>query len=364
MFARQNIINTAGEHSSPLQKKELFIINCGEWAIFQPIMQLLGFILRIFYNLVQNYGVSIILFTIFIKILLIPLTMKQQKSALKMQKIQPLLKEVQEKYKNDKEKLNIETMKLYKANGANPLASCLPLLIQMPILLSLFWVVQAPITYMMGIGAGEVRYLAAALESWLADSSNMAYLSDNYANLYENLGDAVNRVLTYDGARFGLLEIDITNLLNNRPDILYTIPELGIQPIDFQFLGLDLSGQPYWGPALMQPRPNLLWIIPVLAGATTYLSSQFMQKFNPTPQPAAAEGQPNPMKSMMMFFPLITVWFAFTFPAGVGLYWIISNVLQTVQQWGVNKFLQPKSNHETEVIEVNAEKNRKFRKNS
>jgi len=129
-------------------------------------MQVMGVILRFFYNIVPNYGVSLILFTIVIKILLIPLTVKQQKSTLKMQRVQPLIKELQEKYKNDKEKLNMETMKLYKEHGANPLAGCLPMLIQMPILLSLWWVIRSPITYMMGI---DLQYLIVQLNYWIVE---------------------------------------------------------------------------------------------------------------------------------------------------------------------------------------------------
>ena len=118
----------------------------------------------------------------------------------------------------------------------------------------------------------------------------------------------------------------------------------------------NLDGSDFWG-------ISVLWIIPALAGATTYLSSYFMQKFS-TAQPATPDGK-NPMKSMMMFFPLFTVWIAFTFPAGVGFYLVVSNLLQTAQQWGVNKFLISKTtNSETEVIEVNATKNRKNRKKS
>ena len=105
-------------------------------------MMVLGWILQFFYRLVGNYGVAIILFTIFIKLLLLPLDLKQKKSMAKTQKLQPLLNAVQQKYANDKEKLSQETMKLYQKYGINPMSGCLPMLIQLPIIFSLFYVIK------------------------------------------------------------------------------------------------------------------------------------------------------------------------------------------------------------------------------
>jgi len=231
---------------------------------------------------IDNFGVAIIVFTIVIKIVLVPLIYKQQKSMMNMQKIQPFLKEVQEKYKHDKEKLNMETMKLYKEHRINPMASCLPMLIQMPIMFSMWFVIR---------GVTDNPYL--------------------------------------------------------------------LETVNFSFLGLNLAEMPNWGPGLLTPSPNILWIIPLVAGLTTYLSSRIMQKFNPSP--ASPDGK-NPMQAMLLFFPFFTVYIAFTFPAGVGLYWIVSNLLMTAQQFGVHKYLQRKSNSETEVEVINVTQNRKGRK--
>ena len=111
-------------------------MGCG--AIFEPLYKLFGAILKFFYELSGNYGVAIILFTLAVNIILLPLTWKQQKSTTKMQSIQPELKKIQQKYKNDKEKLNMEMMKLYKDNDINPMGGCLPLLIQLPIIFILY----------------------------------------------------------------------------------------------------------------------------------------------------------------------------------------------------------------------------------
>ena len=123
------------------------------------IGNLLGHVLRVIYDVVQNYGWSIIAFTILVKVLLLPLTIKQTKSTKAMQDIQPKLQEIQEKYKNKPEKQQQEIMKLYQEAKINPLAGCLPLLIQMPIIIGLFSVLRDPVAY--GVFTSEAAFKAA-----------------------------------------------------------------------------------------------------------------------------------------------------------------------------------------------------------
>ena len=123
------------------------------------ISNLLGHVLRIIFEFVNNYGLSIIVFTLFVRLLLVPLMVRQIKSQKAMQDIQPKIKEIQEKYKNKPEKQNEELMKIYQEAKINPLACCLPLLIQMTILIGLFRVLQSPVTY--GVFPNEAAFLAA-----------------------------------------------------------------------------------------------------------------------------------------------------------------------------------------------------------
>ena len=120
------------------------------------ISNLLGHVLRIIVEFVQNYGLSIVLFTIFVKVLLLPLTIKQTKSTKAMQDIQPKIQELQEKYKNKPEKQQQEIMNLYKEAKINPLAGCLPLLIQMPILFGLYNVLREPVQW--GVFADQAAF--------------------------------------------------------------------------------------------------------------------------------------------------------------------------------------------------------------
>lgn len=131
------------------------------------LAQPLGLLLRLIYNIVGNYGLSIILFTVLVKLSMLPLTIKQTKSTNELQVIQPKIKEIQEKYKNDQEKLNAKTLELYKEEKVNPYGGCLPLIIQLPIIIGLFAVMKSP----------EV-YVFASEEIYRSISTNFLWLNN------------------------------------------------------------------------------------------------------------------------------------------------------------------------------------------
>lgn len=207
---------------------------------FDYLVELMKSALTFFYNItvkagVPNYGLAIILLTIVIKMMLYPLTVKQVKSMKAMQDIAPKMKALQEKYKDNKEKLQREMAQLYKDAGVNPLAGCLPLIIQMPFFIAIFFAIR------------EYTYASDPSFLWI---KNLA------------------------------------------------------QGTSFQ----DPS-DPYF-------------ILPFLAAATTYIS---------TKQTTTDQSQQN--KMMLMFMPLFIGWITVTFPAGLGLYWVVSNIIQIIQQW-------------------------------
>ncbi|WP_236932730.1 YidC/Oxa1 family membrane protein insertase [Geosporobacter ferrireducens] len=208
----------------------------------------LGMLLNFLYGLIGNYGISIIFFTIIVKLLLLPLTFQQLKQTKMMADMQPKLKELQNKYKNDKETLNVKTMELYKEYKVNPLGGCLPLLIQMPIIFGLFAVLREPIKHI-----ADPNFVQAVNESFL------------------------------------------------------------------------------WIPNLSEPDKIIL---PVLAGITTYFS------MNTASNPGAAQ---NPsMKMMNTIFPVMILWWGRSFPAGLTLYWVVSNLFQMAQQYVIPKAGTPK----------------------
>ncbi len=252
-----------------------------------------GYLLSFLYDIFLNYGVALTIFTVIIKILLLPLSYKQQKSMAKTQKLNPELQELQKKYKNDKEKLNKEMMDLYKRHGASPVAGCLPLLLQFPIMIGLYQVIMRPLTYMYQVTGEQLGLIS------------------------EKLGLAANTS-----------EIAIAKALT--PDIVTEIIGREIPIINFGFLGLDLAATPNW------QVPSFLWLIPILSGLSTYASSKFSQKLQP---PTNANASAN---TMMMLFPLMSVFFCFSLPAGVGFYWILSSLTAMLQQWGLTLYFDYK----------------------
>jgi len=263
-------------------------------------MQPFGFLLLKLSELFNNnYGWALVAFTIIVKTLMIPLSVKQQKSMLETQKIQPLLAAIQAKYKNDKEKLSAETMKLYKEHNVNPAGGCLPLLIQFPIIIILYQVITKPLTHMFNMTP-----------------------------------DLINQLKTLVGIDPTVVtqEIDIAKKITMQ---IIQMPEFAnLKILDFNFMWLDLSSTPSFS------QPSVLWIIPVLAAASTY----YMSKLSSAQSASSASQSENPtaasMNTMMKIMPLMTAWFTFSFPAGIGLYWVLSNVVQIGQQYFINLFLK------------------------
>lgn len=286
-----------------------------------------GFVLKLIYDIVSNYGLSIILLTLLIKIIVLPLTLKQQKAMTKMQRIQPKLQEIQEKYKDDKEKASQETMKLYKEYGVNPMGGCLPLLIQFPILIAFYQVIQKPVQYMLSMPVKEIKALC--------ETCGINYKTS--------------------GAQILLAK------------------ELG--KINFDFFGIDLSAVP-WDQikAFMAGKTGIIAlvaiIIPALACFTTYLTSKVSSSVNQTKKEEAAKNQKKKRvlspdektsnansgesmtKSMTYMMPIMTLFFTFTLPAAMGLYWTVSNVFAIVQTVLLNGYYNKKLAVEIEAQDM------------
>ena len=230
------------------------------------ISNVLGHVLRVIFEFVQNYGLSIILFTIVVKVLLLPLTIKQTKSTKAMQDIQPKIQEIQTKYKDKPEKQQQEIMKIYTEAKINPLAGCLPLLIQMPILIGLFSVLREPVTY--GVFADQAQFANAAK---------------------------------------GFLWIqDLT-----KPDV----------------------------------------ILAILSGATTFLMQTLMMP---------KDQQQGSMKIMTYVMSAMTLFWGFSFPGGLTLYWTVGNVFAIGQHYLIMNPLRAKlAVSKEEVVDEKKPRNKK-----
>lgn len=305
----------------------------------------LGFIIDLIYRGVQNYGLAIILFTVIVKLILLPLNVKSQKAMKKQQKIQPIIAELQKKYANDNEKLQREMMKIYKENNVSMLGGCLPMLIQMPILIGLYQVIQRPITYL----AGVVEWTAEHLETVTSLRDKMTAM---YPQVIGSLSSQPAETLIKTS------QIQISNWCS-------ILQEKLEWAFNFNFLGLDLSNTPSAAiTKLMMGDFSdmgiiMLLIIPVLAVLSTILSTKITQIQSGTNN--TANEQASQMNSTMnIMMPLMTGFFTFTLPSGMGIYWIISSVVQVAQQLLLNYYFDKKG----EDFDVKLpEKNRKKGKN-
>ena len=276
------------------------ILGLGVW---QSLLDGIGWVLARIYDVIPNYGVAIIILTILIRLLLLPLGIKQIKSMQHMQAIQPKIKELQKKYKTNKQKQQEETMKLYREAGVNPLGGCLPLLLQFPILIAMYSVLRAPVPN------ANVEAVQAGTEP--------AYVNNHLpedSSLYE-------AVTQHNGSGTSFLFMNLQcSLVQSGTQAQVT--NSARQP------AVDESGQPVTLDCGDSKFPDVIpyaALLLVMIGTTFYQQRQ-MQKASP---PNAQSSQ---QQAIMRFLPLTFAFFGLSFPAGLVLYWTTSNVFQIAQQ--------------------------------
>lgn len=262
-----------------------------------------GWILSWCYEIVGNYGWSLVLFTVLTRLILLPLSISQQKGMAKQTRLQPKIKKIQQRYAGNQQKINEEMNALYQREGANPLgAGCLPLAIQFPIMIGLYGVIYRPLSYVLHLPSETVDTLTAAVQKITGEATGRA------ANTIELsvINHAHNE--NFIEALSGLVSGDVIEKLQN---------------FDFTFLGVNMAETPDFKVL------NLLWLIPVLSGVTSLMTSALsyfrQRKTNP-------EMSKNPAMGCMSFgMPLFSVYIAFQFPAGIGIYWTMSNLFMFLQ---------------------------------
>lgn len=283
-----------------------------------------GYVLNFIYNIINNYGFAIILFTIFVKLLLLPISIKQQRTMKKSAQMQEQVKALQFKYKNDPQKMNQEMMSLYKAENYSPFSGCLSAIAQIILLLSVFYLVRSPLTFMKQVPKETI---------------------DTYIQQMKEEGKIQNSAYP---------EIDI---------IREKGPENEQVKINMDFLGLDLSQIPN-----QNMQDYRVYIIPVLYIISSVISMKIttaMQKQQNTKKKEAVidvtekkegeEGEVNKQvekeeetpdismqtnKTMSWLIPIMAISIAFVAPLGLALYWLVNNVLMIVERIALNKLLK------------------------
>lgn len=290
----------------------------------------LGWIIEISYRFTHNYAIALFIFALVLQIVLFPLGIKQQKNSVKQASLRPKEMAIRKKYagRNDKptqQKLNEEIMELYQRENFNPMGGCLPMLIQLPILFSLYNVVISPLKYICGFGAETIKNIQLKVYEILQAAGTEGF--EAFAE-----GKTVSQINLITKMR----ELGLTNFVGENGQAITE----SMLP-DFTIFGgkLDLSMIP------IQHLWSILLLIPALTLVVTYGSTWISRKLMYNPNPEAQNDIS--MKIMNLSMPLLSVYISFTVPATIGIYWIFRSILAVLQQLALSKmFPIPKFSEE------------------
>ncbi len=268
----------------------------------------------------DNYALALCFYALITKIVLFPLMMKQQKNQLNMVRLRPYMNDLQKKYGNNKEKYNMELQKLYQREGYNPMSSCGPMVIQLPLIILIYQIVRRPLSYVAEMNGEQIYNLALQAQ-------------DKLGKVSETLTKAMDKV-----AETIADKAPNYSALNAVEDKIFSAATQAGLPTGVpggKLFGLiDLSGTPsedFW---------SWMLLIPIVAGLTGFLLSWLSQKHSAATQDPQMQGGCSG-KTMLYTMPLITVFFCFSVNCALGLYWTIGNILGIGQQFILHKMYDP-----------------------
>lgn len=290
-----------------------------------------AWLVRLFYNLTGSYGMAIILFTLVVKLIMVPFQMKSKKSMMRMSRMSGRLQEIQKKYANNQAKQTEEMQKLYAEEGINPMSGCLWSLLPFPILLALYSIIRQPITHFMMLSQDVVQQMVDAVTGAGLDVSGIVQMKDGAAVVR----DGITQLLPY-----GQINL-VKTIASEMPEMGSTVD--GWINMNYTSFGLDMAANP-WS---MVTGFTFTWaaigliLIPILAGGSQWLMTKITMKHQPAADPSAASAN-----RMMMFMPLFSVYIAFTMPAALGVYWIAQSAFAAVQEFFMGTFFNKKLEEE------------------
>ncbi len=290
-----------------------------------------------------NFAASVFVFTLFIDLILIPLTIKSQKSTVQQMRIKPKLDDIKKRYGDDKQRVAQEQQKLYQDEGVSMAGGCLPMIIRLVLLFSIYTLILSPLTYMAGADKTKVDKITSAvsagMEDWekkdeakykeYAEKISFQSSSKNSANQLGTVkviaaDDQTIKEIVGD-KRYKKIESDLKAVRTANEDA----------GINYELLGIDLTGKPNFNIDIFHHfEPN--WLLPIGAFIAQILMSLISMKINKINNPDAPS-----MAGMMLFMPLISLFIGFTFPCGVCFYWICSSIVGGIVQVGVQIFYGP-----------------------
>ena len=274
-----------------------------------------GYLFRILFSFVENYGLALVIFSVFFRVILLPSTIKQQKSSAKMTRLQPKLKRIKEKYQDynpqeRQQKIQQETSELYQREGYSSMgAGCLPMLIQFPVLIGLYGIIREPLTYVLDLSEAAITALTEAAT---------------------NLGLIVGNAVAYAES---IVISNIDKIVEAAPELLtkYSAEIETIRSFDFTVFGIDLGNIPsnVYSAMGISKESILILAVPVLSCLTSLLTSLLTQIRQKKANPNIENQQM--MGCMMIMMPLWSLYLTWKFPVGMGMYWILSNLIAFFQ---------------------------------
>jgi len=296
--------------------------------MFDAIAKPFGMLLMWLYEVFKNYGLAVILFALIVRLIMLPFQMKSKRGTIRASRLQPKIKELEKKHGANKQKYQAEVAKLYKEEGVNPASGCLWGLLPFPILIALYRAIVSPITIMMGVAADKLLE-GGTIFTKLTEMN----FSTTVGKAYEQISQTQFISQSQNFAEFSKLDANL-------------------RQINYGFLGMDLGAVPQWNflwttnwsdSSVWLPG-LLLFLIPFVSGALSFVSSRIATKASPTP-----EGQQGSMQMMTYIMPLFSVYLAFIMPAALGVYWAAGSVLTIIQDLVLNNMYIKKIDAEEAV---------------
>ena len=310
------------------------------FALFDWIAIPLGWLLRLIYQLVHNYFVAIILFTLLIRLVSFPFYLKSQKSSAERARLAPRLERLQKKYANNRQLLQQKQQELYEKEGVSMMGGCLPTLVPMLVLFGVIAAIYQPLTHMTGIPSDVINAsITSITEVENGDNTYRIPQKEATSGSYYRELRLMNLMDKGDNRQLIISAIDAVDA-EKRKDVTGA---------DYYDQFLEMRGQFYIGGLNFLENPwnggfagiNWLWLVPLISGLTALASSLLSMHFNKgsmSPEQQQAAGCTN---GMMYFMPLFSVYISFIVPGAVGIYWICSNLIALVQTYVLNKMYNP-----------------------
>lgn len=302
-------------------------------------------------TVIGNYGWSIVVFTFLIRLIILPFDYKSRVGMRRMNKVQPKIAALQKKYANDKDKLNLKMSELYKKEKVNPLSSCLPMLITMPILFAMFAAMrmvanEQVVLQVLAMLQGQEPVMEGCLwirNIWMPDSPFVSMLP-NLSTLQQVTGDIWQKCVTGDTLAWLIETFQLAPDPFSNANLSATITTLNAALQETSFYA-NSGVLPGWtfnvliASFSIMKDWNGLFILPVLAAASQFI----MTKLQPAqPADAQANQQQSGMGFMNWFFPLFSLWVCASYNGAFALYWVAANVIAVVENIGINKYLDYK----------------------